>query len=85
MNIARNMAILMYDNKVTARELAKEVGVTEGMIGMVKNGTKIPSVSVLCGIADYFGVTMDELIRGDCSKAKTSSTQVKEGQSNEKA
>ena len=64
-NIGRNLAILMFDRKVTARDVAEATGVTEGMISHIKNGLKIPSLPIIINIANYFSVSVDELLKGN--------------------
>lgn len=63
MNIGRNLTILLYDKGIKAKELAKKIGVTPGMISKIKRGEREPSTANLVKIADYFGVTVDELIK----------------------
>lgn len=51
----------------TQRELAAKLDVTEGTLNRWERGHQRPSVEQLLGIADHFGVTLDELARGEAS------------------
>ncbi|MGN1222089.1 MAG: helix-turn-helix domain-containing protein [Christensenellales bacterium] len=42
-------------------DFAKEIGVSQKTISNYLNGETEPTMSVLCKIADYFGVTLDYL------------------------
>ena len=53
---------LMEQNHTTQTELAEVAGVSQAFMYYVMKGYKIPSVAVLKRIADYFGVSMDELV-----------------------
>ena len=63
MSIGRNLMILMYDKRVSSEELAKEIDVSPSMISKIINGVKVPSLPKLMKIAEYLGVTLDELVR----------------------
>ncbi len=67
MNIGRNLTIIMYDRKITSKELAEAAEVSVGMINYIKQGEKIPSVPVLNKIAKRLEVKMDDLVNGDFS------------------
>lgn len=53
---------LAQENGVSNSELARAAGTSSQFICNVLKGYKIPSVPVLKRIADYFGVSVDELI-----------------------
>ena len=46
---------------LTQAELANKVGVEQTMITYIERGVKRPSVELFIRIADYFGVSTDEL------------------------
>lgn len=58
----RNLTILLYDKKISQKEVADAVGVSEVTISKLVNGTQAVSVEKLAGIADFLGVSMDELL-----------------------
>jgi len=53
---------LLEKRGVTAYKVAKDLGVSQGLIGDYKNGVKTPAAESLSKIADYFEVTVDELL-----------------------
>ena len=42
--------------------LAKELGVSKGIISLWENGLREPSMSNLIALSDYFDISIDELI-----------------------
>lgn len=63
MSLGRNLTILMYDHKVNKMELAERIGVSPSMISKTLSGEKTPSVEKCAKIAEFFGITLDELIK----------------------
>ena len=76
MNIGRNLTIIMYDRKITSKELAEAAEVSVGMINYIKQGEKIPSVPVLNKIAKRLEVKMDDLVNGDFSSLPGKSEEI---------
>ena len=56
---------LRQDHKMTQKELARKLHVTDGTISNYENGVHLPDVEKLSFIADIFGVTTDYLL-GRC-------------------
>jgi transcriptional regulator with XRE-family HTH domain len=51
---------------ITMRELADALGFqSHGFIGDLESGRKYPSLELAVKVADYFGVTVDQLARDD--------------------
>lgn len=51
---------------LTMRELADALGFkSHGFIGDLESGRKYPSLDLAVTVADYFGVTVDQLARDD--------------------
>jgi len=48
-------------NGLSQAKLGEIVGADQSMIGFIERGVKRPSVELLGYIADYFGVSMDDL------------------------
>lgn len=46
-------------------EVSKETGVAQTTLSEWKKGTYQPGVEKLIKLADFFGVTLDELVRSD--------------------
>ncbi|ASF38175.1 transcriptional regulator [Halobacillus halophilus] len=47
--------------KQSRPELAKKLGITPQMLGALERGDRTPSLALAKTIADYFGVTVDEI------------------------
>jgi len=41
--------------------IAKEIGITPQMLGMIERGERTPSLPLAKKIADYYGVTVEEI------------------------
>lgn len=54
----------MQKHKLTQKALAETTGLTQAAISLYVKGESTPKSSELQGLADEFGVTMDELWRG---------------------
>ena len=62
MNIGRKILELRKQKNITQEELAAELGVTAAAVSKWENGYTLPDIMMLCALADYFGVTTDELL-----------------------
>lgn len=60
------LAELRQDRRLTQKELAQIIFVTDGTISNYENGVHLPDVDKLISLADFFGVTVDYLL-GRCS------------------
>lgn len=65
MNIGNNIAALRKQKGITQEELANELGVSAQAVSKWENNSSCPDVSLLTNIADYFGVTVDTLLRSN--------------------
>lgn len=54
---------LMESRSVTQAELAEEVGVSVAAISYFTRGLKQPKLEVAQRMAEFFGVTVDELLK----------------------
>ena len=63
---------LMKDRKIKAKQLAKILGVSEGNVSDWKSGKSAPSAAIRKIIADYLGVTVDDLLAEDPGQTETS-------------
>ena len=61
--IGRNLTMLLYDKNISQRELATAAKVSEKTISKLVNGLQSVSVDTLASIAEYLGVSVDELLR----------------------
>ena len=61
-NIADNLKRLRSENEMTQSDLAQVLHTTEKTISHWETGYSEPSVSQLINIADYFDISLDELV-----------------------
>jgi transcriptional regulator with XRE-family HTH domain len=54
---------------ITQDQLAEHMGVSSQAVSKWENDLSCPDITLLPRLADYFGVTIDELLRGDKSRA----------------
>ena len=62
MNLGKNIYELRKTKGVTQEELAAELGVTAAAVSKWEKGSTLPDVLMVCAIADWFGVTTDQLL-----------------------
>ena len=65
MNIGNNISALRKAKGITQEELANELGVSAQAVSKWENNSSYPDVSLLTKIADFFGVTVDALLRSN--------------------
>ena len=59
----QKLKYLREERGISAAQLGNAVGVNQSMIANMEREFKKPSVELLARIAEYFGVTVDELIK----------------------
>ncbi len=57
-----NLKELRLDKKLGQVELAKAIGVSKGVISLWENGLREPSMYCLIALAEFFEISIDELI-----------------------
>lgn len=57
--------IYRVKHKMTQNELAKRIGSYAGTVSRWETGVTVPPVGMLSKMADLFGCTIEDLIRGD--------------------
>lgn len=62
MDLGKNIYELRRERGVTQEELAAELGVTAAAVSKWEKGNTLPDVLMVCALADWFGVTTDELL-----------------------
>ena len=60
--IKENLKQLMKDNNVNQPKLSTDINVAQSAISAWLNGKKEPSINSLWLLADYFNVSIDELV-----------------------
>jgi len=64
-SIGRRINEYRRQRNITQEQLAEAMGVTSQAVSKWENDISCPDISVLPQLADYFGVNLDLLIRGD--------------------
>ena len=65
---------ILQKNNITAYRIAKETGISQGLMGEYKKGLKLPTIQNLVKIADYFNCSVDYLLgRTDVIEINTKS------------
>ena len=62
MLLSDNINRLMVGAGISNIQLGKEIGVSDVMVGQWRKGKSIPALDKAAKIAEYFGVTLDELM-----------------------
>lgn len=68
MNIAKNLQFLRKRDKITQEELADKLGVSRQSVSKWETGEAYPETEKLILLCDMFGVTLDDLMRGDVTE-----------------
>lgn len=76
MNIGNNIAALRKEKSITQEELANILGVSAQAVSKWENNSSCPDVALLTDIADYFGVTVDALLRAQGDEITSEQPQV---------
>lgn len=53
---------ILQNKQISAYKLAKETGISQGLMNEYKNGVKLPTVQNLLKIADYLDCSVDYLL-----------------------
>ena len=53
---------ILQEKDITPYRIAKETGISQGLMSRYKNGKKTPSAESLVKIADYLNVSVDYLL-----------------------
>jgi len=64
----KHLRVLRASRNLRQEDLAEALGVSRDKIAYYENRSQNPTVEFVLKVADYFGVTMDELIRPDDSR-----------------
>lgn len=68
MSFADNLQYLRKKNKITQEELAEELNLSRQSVSKWETGEAYPETDKLIILCDKFGVTLDEMLRGDVTK-----------------
>lgn len=59
---SRNLIEIMERSRTTQKELAEGTGLSQATISRYLNRERMPSISALINISEYFGETLDDLM-----------------------
>lgn len=65
MNFAESLKRERMRSGLSQAELAEMLGVTQGVISMYENGSKVPTVPLAVKIAQTLGTTCEAMCKGD--------------------
>ena len=71
MGVLDNINKLLIKNGITGSKMCGDIGLSSGVYSQWKSGHSSPSKKTLHNIAEYFGITYDDLISGNLEKEKT--------------
>ena len=66
-NIAKNLTELRQQHNMTQTELAEKLNYSDKAVSKWERAESLPDVAVLTQIADLFGISLDELVRGEAT------------------
>ncbi|MDE6058607.1 MAG: helix-turn-helix domain-containing protein [Clostridia bacterium] len=61
-NFRKNLIDLLHEKEICQTQLAREVHISQSAISNWLSGKKEPSIESLWILADYFNVTIDQLV-----------------------
>ena len=62
MNFSEHILELRVKRGILQKDIAKEVGISLQTYQRYEYGTREPKLSALIALADYYGMTLDELV-----------------------
>ena len=65
MLLSEKIAIIRKMNNLTQEAFAEELGISRQALSKWENGTSMPDVQMLLRIADYYNITLDQLVRDE--------------------
>ena len=65
---SKNLQYLRKEKRITQAELATRIGVDQTTIGRWEDGNREPTIGNVSNIADYFNVSIPDLLDKDLSK-----------------
>ena len=71
MNFGENLQKLRKEKNISQEQLAEELQVSRQTVGKWENGVTYPETECLIQISDFFGVSIDILLKGTVTDSKT--------------
>ena len=66
----------------TQQDVADALYVTQKTVSRWENGEGIPDVNILTSVADFYGITVDELLKGEKSNKEISQSSIRQSNKN---
>lgn len=63
--IARNVALLRHDQRLSFEQLARRAGVSKGVVVQIEQARSNPNIATLCRLASALGVAVTDLLAED--------------------
>ena len=63
-NLGATVRLLRKRSSLTQEQLAENLNISTSYLGKIELGSRTPSIDLLLDMAEQFGVTVDELLRG---------------------
>ncbi len=70
LKLSENIKKRRKEMDITQEELSEALGVTVGAVSKWENGNNVPDILTLMGLANFFNISMDELVGFDMSSKK---------------
>ena len=70
LKLSENIKRYRKEMNLTQEELAEALGVTIGAVSKWENGNNVPDIMTLMELANFFNISMDELLSFDMSSKK---------------
>ena len=67
--IARNVALLRHDQRLSYEQLARRAGVSKGVVVQIEQARSNPNIATLCRLASALGVAVVDLLGEDAGAA----------------
>lgn len=68
MYLKQNLVHLRKQGELTQAEIAYEFGISQQSVSFYENGKREPDLGTLVSLSEFFGVTVDDLLKKDLSK-----------------
>ena len=65
MDIGKNIKKIRKDKGLLQKQVAIELNIDQSNYNKIENGKRAPSVEMLNKLADFFGVTVDDILNPD--------------------
>lgn len=83
--IGSNIRFERQKLELTIEELSEILNIAPGFLGLIERGQRGTSIRNLCRIADFFSITLDDLVRRDLAYASENGDKVSEPISEQKS